>query len=84
MTTTVTELPCLNYGVHSSTVTVIQIDWADLIFVMEKMQWTKLSHKFRRYLNSKKIICLDIPDEYGYMQPEWVKLLEAKAGYFLK
>ena len=61
-----------------------QIDWADLIFVMEKMQRTKLSHKFRRYLNSKKIICLDIPDEYDYMQPELVTLLEAKAGRFLR
>ena len=61
-----------------------QIDWADIIFVMEKKQRTKLLQKFRKYLNGRRIICLDIPDDYDYMQPELVKLLEAKAGKFLR
>ena len=61
-----------------------QIEWADLIFVMEKKQRTKLSQKFRKFLNGKKIICLDIPDDYEYMQDELVKLLEAKVGKFLR
>ena len=61
-----------------------QIEWADIIFVMEKKQRTKLSQKFRKYLNGKKIICLDIPDDYDYLQPELVNLLEAKAGRFLR
>ena len=61
-----------------------QIEWADIIFVMEKKQRTKLSQKFRKYLNSKKIVCLDIPDEYDYMQAELVKLLEAKVERYLR
>ena len=60
-----------------------QIEWATIIFVMEKTHRNKLSTKFKKYLNRKRVICLDIPDEYEYMQPELIKLLEAKVGKFL-
>jgi predicted protein tyrosine phosphatase len=63
---------------------VEQIEWATLIFVMEKAHRNKLSNKFKAHLNHKKIICLDIPDEFEFMQPELIKLLEAKAGKFLR
>lgn len=61
-----------------------QIAWADIIFVMEKAHRNRLSSKFKRFLNGKRVICLDIPDDYEYMQPELIKLLEAKAGRFLR
>jgi predicted protein tyrosine phosphatase len=60
-----------------------QIVWADIIFVMEKAHRNKLSKKFRRSLGGKRIICLDIPDEYAFMAPELIRLLEVKAGKFL-
>ncbi len=31
-----------------------------------------------------RVVCLDIPDDYGFMQPELVALLEKKVGPFLK
>jgi predicted protein tyrosine phosphatase len=61
-----------------------QIEWANIIFVMEKAHRSKLSARFKRYLNGKRVVCLDIPDEYEYMQPELIKLLESKVGRFLK
>lgn len=61
-----------------------QIGWADIIFVMEKAHRKRLSTKFRRFLNGKRIICLDIPDNYEYMQAELIQLLEVKAGKFLR
>jgi predicted protein tyrosine phosphatase len=61
-----------------------QIAWADIIFVMEKTHRSRLGAKFRRHLNGKRVICLDIPDDYDYMQPELIRLLEAKAGSFLR
>jgi predicted protein tyrosine phosphatase len=61
-----------------------QIDWADIIFVMEKTHRNKVSKKFRKHLNGKRVVCLDIPDDYDYMQPELVKLLEAKVARFLR
>lgn len=61
-----------------------QIEWADIIFVMEKTHRTRLSKRFRKHLNGKRVICLDIPDNYEYMAPALVTLLEAKAGQFLR
>jgi predicted protein tyrosine phosphatase len=61
-----------------------QLRWADIVFVMEKTHRARLSAKFRACLNGKKVVCLDIPDDYAFMQPELVALLEQKAGKFLR
>lgn len=61
-----------------------QIAWATHIFVMEKIHRNKLTKQYQRHLNGKHIICLDIPDDYDYMQPELITLLEKKAGTFLR
>ncbi|WML91511.1 low molecular weight protein tyrosine phosphatase family protein [Thiothrix lacustris] len=63
---------------------VEQIEWATIIFVMEKAHRNKLSKQFKTHLNSKRIICLGIPDDYDYMQPELIRLLETKVGAFLQ
>jgi predicted protein tyrosine phosphatase len=61
-----------------------QLRWADIVFVMEKAHRARLSAKFRAHLNGKKVVCLDIPDNYTFMQPELVALLEQKAGKFFR
>ena len=60
-----------------------QIAWADIIFVMEKTHRNKIAKRFRQHLKSKRLVCLDIPDQYDFMQPELVKLLKVKVGRFL-
>ena len=60
------------------------VEWADLIFVMERHHKTKLSAKFGKYLGGAKVICLDIPDNYPFMDPALVNLLEAKVSRFLQ
>jgi predicted protein tyrosine phosphatase len=55
-----------------------QIAWADLIFVMEKRHRSQLSQRFRSSLSGKKVVCLDIPDNYQFMQAELVALLEKR------
>ncbi len=59
------------------------VDWADTIFVMEKAQRTKLQKRFRASLRSKRVVCLDIPDRYGFMEPALVQLLEKKLSTLL-
>jgi predicted protein tyrosine phosphatase len=54
------------------------IAWADVIFVMEELQRKKLNKRFRAFLKGKRILCLDIPDEYGYMDPRLVALLRKR------
>jgi predicted protein tyrosine phosphatase len=59
------------------------VEWADLIFVMEKAHRSKLSRKFREALKDQQVICLNIPDEYGYMDPGLVRLLESRVPRYL-
>ena len=40
--------------------------------------------RFARHLKSKRIVCLDIPDEFEYMDPALVRILEAKVGPFFQ
>lgn len=70
-------------GTNSDAETVVSgdlIQWADVIFVMEKSHRNKVSKKFRALLKDKRLICLDIPDNYDRMDPELVRLLERKVA----
>lgn len=58
-------------------VTAGHIGWADRIFVMEKKHLSRLRARFGDALDDKPVICLHIPDDYEFMQPELVTLLEA-------
>ena len=60
--------------------TAEQLDWAEFIVVMEVAHRRRLQARHRRRLRGKKVICLDIPDHYAFMQPELVELLLKKAG----
>lgn len=59
------------------------VAWADIIFVMEKAHRAKLQKKFRTSLEGARVICLDIPDDYAFMDPELVRLLETKVLRYL-
>jgi predicted protein tyrosine phosphatase len=54
------------------------LEWADRVFVMEPSQRRYLNAHFASFLKDKKIVCLNIPDTYSYMQPELVVALRAK------
>ncbi|MCI5124123.1 MAG: phosphotyrosine protein phosphatase [Candidatus Electrothrix sp. AR5] len=54
------------------------IEWADIIFAMEKMHQRKINQKFRKMLKGKKIVCLDIADNYDRMEPALISLLKKK------
>ncbi|HEX8258475.1 MAG TPA: low molecular weight protein tyrosine phosphatase family protein [Allosphingosinicella sp.] len=58
------------------------IAWADLIFVMEKAHRNRLQKRFRQHLKAR-VICLDIPDEYEFMDKSLISLLKAKVSRHL-
>lgn len=60
------------------------IEWADFIFVMENTHRNRLQKRYRRYLNKQKIICLDIPDDYEYMDDGLIRLLNQRLGSFFQ
>ena len=51
--------------------------WADLIFVMEKKHRRILEENFPEALVGRSIICLNIPDEYRYMEPALIDALKS-------
>jgi predicted protein tyrosine phosphatase len=59
------------------------LQWADLIFVMERAHRSKLSSKFKAHLGNARVVCLEIPDEYEFMDPDLVRLLKAKVPRYL-
>ena len=59
------------------------IEWADFIFVMERSHRNKLQKRFREALKGKRLVCLDIPDEYEFMDPNLVRLLENRMARYL-
>lgn len=59
------------------------VEWADVIFVMERIHRTKLQRRFRRALHGQRVICLDIPDDYAFMDPSLVRLLQARMTRYL-
>lgn len=52
--------------------------WADTIFVMERVHRARLGERFRPYLRHARVVCLDIPDDFDFMAPALLRLLDAK------
>ena len=57
--------------------------WADLVFVMEKKHRERLQESFPQLAQEKRIIVLDIPDEYQYMDPELIDMLTRAVESYL-
>ena len=55
------------------------LDWADVIFTMDAHQRRSLAGAFPDNKAVARIICLDIPDHYLFLDPELVQLLEERA-----
>jgi predicted protein tyrosine phosphatase len=59
------------------------LGWADTIFCMEKKHVERLQEKFSEAVEQKSLICLNIPDDYEFMDPELVELLKGAVSEHL-
>lgn len=59
------------------------VEWADIIFVMERSHRTKVQSTYRAAMKDTRLVCLHIPDEYEFMDPRLVELLKAKVPQYL-
>jgi predicted protein tyrosine phosphatase len=57
-------------------VSIDDLDWADVILVMEEKHKSRLLASYRPSLVNTPIHVLDIPDDYRYMQPELIEILQ--------
>lgn len=55
-----------------------ELNWADIIFVMEDFQREEIAKRFPKQYMKKRILSLNIPDVYYYNQPELVMELKNK------
>ena len=58
--------------------------WAEQIFVMESRHKQQIKEQFSKQLSHKTVFVLDIPDDYHYMDPELIKLLQLAMQPYLK
>lgn len=54
------------------------IEWADYVLVMERKHRNDIRKKFPDLYQSKRIICLYIPDEYDFMDDGLIYLIKSK------
>ncbi len=59
------------------------LEWAEIIFVMEKAHKAKLSRRFGRHLRSARVVCLGVPDRYGFVDPALADLPRARVARHL-
>lgn len=56
------------------------VEWAETVFVMEKRQRNFIRGKFPDLYQAKRIICLYIPDDHEFMDPELIQILKARVA----
>ena len=54
------------------------LEWADVVFVMDDEQCRELPRMFPDHPALDKIICLNISDDYHFLDPELVTMLEER------
>ena len=59
------------------------LGWADFIFNMEKKHIRRIQEKYSDIIVDKTIICMNIPDEYSYMDDDLCELLESVVPEYL-
>ena len=56
------------------------LEWADVIFTMDEDQHDALSRLFPQHPSLDRLVCLDIPDKFGFLDPQLVTLLEERVS----
>lgn len=54
------------------------LEWADVIFTMDNQQRESLERMFPSHPALQRLICLDIPDDFTFLDPRLVTLLEER------
>jgi predicted protein tyrosine phosphatase len=60
------------------------LEWADIIFTMDGEQQREMSRMFPDHPALTKIVCLEIRDQYHFLDPELVALLKERTAPHLR
>jgi predicted protein tyrosine phosphatase len=56
------------------------LEWADIVFVMDDEQCQSLDRMFPGHPALARVVCLDIRDDYHFLDPALVALLEERTA----
>ncbi len=59
------------------------LEWAEVIFTMDDQQREALERMFPSHPALDRLNCLNIPDDYTFLDPTLVQMLEEKVGQHL-
>lgn len=59
------------------------LGWADIIFCMEKKHLRRIKEKYPDIIRDKKTVCLNIDDDYEYMDEELQELLRSAVSEYI-
>lgn len=60
------------------------VGWADMIFCMEKPHAARVEERFATELADKPLIVLRIPDDFEYMDPALIDLLQTELSQHIE
>jgi predicted protein tyrosine phosphatase len=56
------------------------LEWAEVVFIMDDEQRRALERMFPGHAALDRVVCLDIRDDYHFLDPELVSLLQARTA----
>jgi len=59
------------------------LEWADIVFTMDGEQQREMARMFPDHPCLAKIVCLEIQDDYNFLDPELVRLLRERTAAHL-
>lgn len=62
---------------------VADVEWADMVFVMDSKHRTRIRESMSQALRQTPLYVLDIPDDYQFMDPELIDLLQERVESYL-
>ena len=67
---------------NENPVTSKELNWADIVVVMDDFQRSEIAKRFPKDYIKKRILSLNVPDNYYYKQPELVDVLKSRMNEF--
>ena len=59
------------------------LGWSEIIFCMEKKHMRRIKEKYSDIIADKKVVCLNISDDYDFMDRELVEILESSLDNYI-
>lgn len=66
-----------------SVLTEADVEWADLVLCMEREQRVEMRKRWPSAVACTRVVPIEIEDEYEFMQPELVALLQERVPIYL-